>query len=90
MARKLYVGNIPYTTTESDLRDLFAPHGSLASVRVISDRETGRSRGFGFVEFEDESSANAARDALDGTDLDGRSIRVSEANERPDRGSRRQ
>ena len=81
MAKKLYVGNLPYSTTEEDLRSLFAQHGP-TSVAVITDRETGRSRGFGFVEFETDASAEAARTALDGKDMDGRPLRVSEAHDR--------
>ncbi len=82
MGKKLYVGNIPFTTTESDLRELFEEHGSIESVNVITDRETGRSRGFAFVELEDASSAEKAMRALDGRDMGGRTLRVNEANER--------
>lgn len=82
MSKKLYVGNLPFSTTDDELRGLFEKHGTLVSVSVISDRETGRSRGFAFVEFEDASSAEAARQALDGTDLGGRPLRVNEAHER--------
>ena len=82
MGKKLYVGNLPYSATEDDLRSLFEEHGATSSVAVIMDRETGRSRGFGFVEFETEASAEAALKALDGRDMDGRSLRVNEAQER--------
>ena len=82
MGKKLYVGNLPFNTTEADLRELFEQHGAVQSVNVISDRETGRSRGFGFVEYEDESSAEKAQRALDGQDFGGRSLRVNEAHER--------
>ncbi len=82
MSKKLYVGNLPFSATEEDVRALFEPHGALNSVAVISDRETGRPRGFGFVEFQDGGSAEAAMRALDGTDMAGRSLRVNEANER--------
>ncbi|MDH3211640.1 MAG: RNA-binding protein [Myxococcales bacterium] len=82
MGKKLYVGNLPFDTTEADLRSLFEEHGELQSVNVISDRETGRSRGFGFVEYEDASSAEKAQRALDGHDFGGRSLRVNEAHER--------
>ncbi len=82
MATKLYVGNIPFTTTESELREMFQKHGALESVNVITDRETGRSRGFAFVEFAEESSAQAAQEALDGTEMAGRSLRVNEAHDR--------
>ena len=82
LGKKLYVGNIPFTTTESDPRELFEEHGSIESVNVITDRETGRSRGFAFVELEDASSAEKAMRALDGRDMGGRTLRVNEANER--------
>ncbi len=82
--KKLYVGNLPWRTTDADLEDLFASHGSVESAVVITDRETGRSRGFGFVEMEDDG-ATAAMDALDGHDMGGRPLRVNEANDRPRR-----
>ena len=82
MGNKLYVGNLPFTTTEADLRALFEEHGSVESANVISDRESGRSRGFGFVEFQNESDAQDAQRALDGYDLDGRNLRVNEAQDR--------
>ena len=82
MGNKLYVGNLPFSATEDELRGMFEPHGNLTSVNVIMDRETGRARGFGFVEFEDQSSAEKAMQALDGTDMGGRTLRVNEANER--------
>jgi RNA recognition motif-containing protein len=78
----LYVGNLPFSTTDSDLRELFEQHGAIESANVITDRESGRSRGFGFVEFEDAGKADEAMRALDGRDLDGRPLRVNEANER--------
>ena len=81
MGKKLYVGNIPFDTTEDDLRSLFEQHGSVESINVITDRETGRPRGFAFVEM-DASAADAAMQALDGRDMGGRSLRVNEANER--------
>ena len=81
MGKKLYVGNIPFSATEDELRDLFEAHGSVESVNVITDRETGRPRGFAFIEM-DESSADAAIQALNGTDMGGRALRVNEANER--------
>ena len=81
MGKRLYVGNIPFSTTEEDLRDLFSKHGTVESVNVITDRETGRSRGFAFVEM-DPSAAEAAVQALNGTDMGGRSLRVNEAHER--------
>jgi RNA recognition motif-containing protein len=79
---KLYVGNLPFSTTEGELRELFEQYGATESVAVISDRETGRSRGFGFVEFQDANGAQAAMEALDGKDLGGRSLRVNEAQDR--------
>ncbi|MEE9608735.1 MAG: RNA-binding protein [Myxococcota bacterium] len=82
MSKKLYVGNLPFSSTEEDLKDLFARHGAVESVAVITDRETGRPRGFAFVEMEDASAADDAIRALDGSDLGGRSIRVNEAQDR--------
>ncbi len=82
MAKKLYVGNIPFDTTEDDLRSLFEQHGSVESINVITDRETGRPRGFAFVEMDESTAADAAMQALDGRDMGGRSLRVNEANER--------
>lgn len=82
MSKKLYVGNIPFGTTEDDLRGVFEQHGSVDSVAVITDRETGRARGFAFVEMADDESAQKAMRSLDGSDLGGRSIRVNEAQER--------
>ena len=82
MAKKLYVGNLPFTADESELREMFERHGKVSSVSIISDRETGRSRGFGFVEFEDDSAVSAAIEALDGVDFGGRALRVNEATER--------
>ena len=87
LGKKLYVGNLPFSATESELRDLFARHGAVESVKVITDRETGRSRGFAFVEM-DASAADEAMRALDGTDMGGRSLRVNEANDRPQRSDR--
>ncbi len=81
MGKKLYVGNIPFSATEDELRSLFEQHGSVESINVITDRETGRPRGFAFVEM-DASAADAAMQALDGKDMGGRSLRVNEANER--------
>ena len=80
--KKLYVGNLSFSTTEDELRTIFENHGSVASVNVITDRETGRARGFAFVEMEEASAADAAIQALDGTDLGGRNIRVNEAQDK--------
>lgn len=82
MSKKLYIGNLPFTSTEADLKDLFGRHGTVASVNVIMDRETGRPRGFAFVEMEEPSAAADAIRALDGSDLGGRSIKVNEAQDR--------
>ena len=79
--KKLYVGNLPWTSTEADLRDLFSTFGEVHSVAVITDRDTGRSRGFGFVEL-DEAAATKAISDLDGKDFGGRAIRVNEAQQR--------
>ena len=82
MGKKLYVGNLPFTCSEDELRSIFEAHGSVASVNLITDRETGRPRGFGFVEMGEDSEAESAMRALDGTDLGGRTVRVNEAQER--------
>ena len=79
---KMYVGNLSYDTTDDSLNAAFAAHGEVASASVVTDRETGRSRGFGFVEMNNDEEAKAAMAALDGTDLDGRPIRVDEARPR--------
>ena len=82
MAKKLYVGNLSYSTTEDTLRDLFAEFGQVSSVDIISDRATGRPKGFGFVEMADNAAAQQAINALNGREVDGRAIRVSEAKPR--------
>lgn len=79
---KLYVGNLPFTTTDAQLEEVFGQYGAIASVNVITDRETGRSRGFGFVEFENQDDAQSAQAALDGQDFEGRPLRVNEAKKR--------
>ena len=79
MASKLYVGNLPFSSSEEDVRDLFSQYGDVHSVKLISDRETGRPRGFGFVEME---NADEAMKALDNYELEGRNLRVNEAQER--------
>jgi cold-inducible RNA-binding protein len=76
---KLYVGNLPYNTTEDDLRNLFSQYGSIDSVAVITDRETGRSKGFGFVEFGNDAEARTAIQALSGQEYGGRALTVNEA-----------
>ena len=78
----IFVGNLPFTTTESDLRDLFAEYGNIESAAIINDRDSGRSRGFGFVELAADARANDAIRDLDGTSIDGRSIKVNEAKPR--------
>ena len=86
MNKKLYVGNLSYEATEEDLREAFAQDGrTVARVNIITDRETGRPRGFAFVEMGSEDDASAAISALDGQELLGRPLRVSEARERPPR-----
>jgi len=83
MAKKIYVGNMSYNTTEDGLRQAFGQYGTVASVNVITDRVTGRARGFGFVEMETEEMAQAAIAALNGKELDGRQLKVNEANDKP-------
>ncbi len=82
MGRKLYVGNLSYGVTENDLQTLFAEHGTVDSATVISDRGTGQSKGFGFVEMGSNAEAEAAIAALDGREVGGRAIRVNEAKPR--------
>ena len=88
MGQKLYVGNLSYNTTSSDLEQLFAQHGTVQSAEVISDRDSGRSKGFGFVEMGSEQEAQAAITALNGQQHDGRTLTVNEAKPREDRGPR--
>jgi len=85
MAVKLYVGNLPYSTTDADLQQLFAEYGTVESASVINDRESGRSKGFGFVELADADQAKVAIDALNGKEFSGRNIVVNEARPREDR-----
>ncbi|HQE92734.1 MAG TPA: RNA-binding protein [Anaerolineae bacterium] len=89
MVKKIYVGNMSYDTTESALRELFATHGEVVSVNVVTDRETGRPRGFAFVEMATDAAANAAIAALDGQSLDGRTLKVNEARPLAPRGEDR-
>lgn len=84
-SNKLYVGGIPYRTTEDELRTAFEEAGTVTSVSIISDRMTGRSRGFGFVEMADEAQAQAAIDRWDGKEMDGRMLSVSMARPQGDR-----
>ena len=85
MGNKLYVGNLSYNTTGSDLEQLFAQHGSVQSAEVIADRDTGRSKGFGFVEMSSQEEAQKAIAALNGQEHDGRALTVNEAKPREDR-----
>jgi RNA recognition motif-containing protein len=82
MSKKIYVGNLSWNTTESDLSNLFAQYGEVISAHIITDRDTNRSKGFGFVEMEDNNAADAAISTFNGSDLDGRNIRVNEAENR--------
>jgi len=84
MTMSMYVGNLPFSADQSSLKSLFAPFGEVLSAKVMSDRESGRSRGFGFVEME-SSDARKAISSLDGTDFDGRKLRINEAEKRPQR-----
>jgi len=79
MAKKLYVGNLPYTFHDGDLNELFSKFGEIQSAQIIVDRRTNRSKGFGFIEMQNEQEAQSAIDTLNGTDLDGRAITVNEA-----------
>ncbi len=87
MAKKLYVGNLSYNTTEEDLRELFASYGKIESLNIISDRDSGRPKGFGFVEMSTDEEARAAISGLNSREVDGRQIKVNEANDRPPRRS---
>ena len=83
---KLYVGNMSFNSTEDDIRDAFAAHGTVTSVNIVMDRETGRPRGFAFVEMGSDQEAQAAMQALDGQDLGGRNLKVNVAKPREPRG----
>ena len=87
MAKNIYVGNLVWDATSDDLLALFQAHGTVARTQVISDRETGRSRGFGFVEMDNDQEAQKAIDALNGTDFKGRPLTVNEARPRDERGA---
>ena len=89
MAKKLYVGNLSYGTTDSDLQGMFEEYGTVESAQVIIDRDSGRSKGFGFVEMRNDQEAQAAINALNGKEVDGRSLTVNEARPREDRGGGR-
>ena len=83
----VFVGNLPFSATEEEVTDLFAAYGTVDSVRLITDRDTGRPRGFGFVELDDEAATKAI-EALDGTELGGRALKINEAKERQPRPKR--
>jgi RNA recognition motif-containing protein len=83
MGKKLYVGNLSFNATEDELREVFGRHGSVDSVKVITDRDTGRPRGFAFVEMSEASAASDAIRALDGSQLGGRALKVNEAQDKP-------
>ncbi len=85
MAAKLYVGKLPYSTTEEELKTMFGAHGTVVSAQVITDRDSGQSKGFAFVEMENEAEAEAAIKALDNSEVDGRSIVVNIARPKEDR-----
>ena len=82
MSNNLYVGNLTFDTSSADLESLFAPHGEVSKAQVITDRDSGRSRGFGFVEMATAEAAQSAIDALDGHDVDGRQLTVNVAKQR--------
>ncbi len=84
----IYVGNLNYDTTEDELKQAFEQYGQVESVKIISDRYTGRSKGFGFIEMPGDDDARAAIEALDGSDMGGRNLKVNEAKPREDRGNR--
>ncbi len=88
MSNRIYVGNLSYTTTEDELEELFTTCGDVMSCAIPTDRESGRARGFGFIEMSEEDAAKAI-EALDGKDFGGRDLRVNEARPREDRGPRR-
>ena len=89
MAKKLYVGNLSYEVTSTDLETMFKPHGQVASAQVIADRDTGRSKGFGFVEMGNDQEAQAATQALNGKETNGRALTVNEAKPREERAGSR-
>jgi RNA recognition motif-containing protein len=85
MAKKLYVGNLSYSTEEANIRKMFEAHGEVVSINLITDKYTGQSKGFGFVEMATDEAAKAAMNALNGQQIDGRAIRVNEAFDKPRR-----
>lgn len=89
MPKKIYVGNLPRSFSSSDLEALFSTYGTVSSAEVIADRETGQSRGFGFVQMESQQATQEAMQALDGKEVEGRPLTVNEARDRPSRGGGR-
>jgi RNA recognition motif-containing protein len=85
---EIYVGNLPYRISEDELRNVFSEYGEVGNVKIIMDRETGRSKGFAFVSMENDSEAQAAIEGVDGSDLGGRSARVNQAKPREERAPR--
>jgi len=88
MGARLFVGNLTFTASEDDLRNLFGPSGTIVDAKIVTDRETGRSRGFGFVEMSSAAEANEAISQLNGRDFEGRTLKVNEAEERGSRSPR--
>jgi RNA recognition motif-containing protein len=86
MAKKLFVGNLSWSTTDAGLREAFEPFGEVMEAKVITERDTGRSRGFGFVTFTDDEAADTAIQEMNGAEIDGRAVRVNEAEQRERRG----
>ena len=86
--KKIYVGNLPFSMQEGDLEGIFANYGPVTSVKIVTDRYSGRSRGFGFIEMEDDTAASNAIEELNGKDCEGRALTVNEARPREDRGPR--
>jgi cold-inducible RNA-binding protein len=84
--KKLYVGNLPYSVDQGQLQELFSEHGDVASVAIITDRDTGQPRGFGFVEYTNDADANKAIESMNGREIDGRTLTVNVAKEREPRG----
>jgi cold-inducible RNA-binding protein len=82
---KVFVGGLPFATTDDELKEIFAAHGAVASATVVRDRDSGRSKGFGFVEFENDEEGKAAEKALNGSEIGGRSISVAEARPKEDK-----
>jgi RNA recognition motif-containing protein len=89
MAKNIYVGNLPYSTTDEELEGIFTPFGTVNSSRIITDRYTGRSKGFGFVEMESDEEAEKAINELNGTEVGGRVVKIDEAKPRRNRGGAR-